>query len=51
MSCVPRIKFHNKEIAEAYRCGFLFPVGLFPTSPGVYHLPLRTIVQVVSCCK
>lgn len=58
MSC-PQGKFCNKEIPEAYRCGFLFSMGIFPTSPGVYHLPLKTIVQVASqscfigfiCCR
>lgn len=58
MSC-PQGKFCNKEIPEAYRCGFLFSMGIFPTSPGVYHPSLKTIVQVASqscfigsiCCR
>lgn len=32
MSC-PQGKFCNKEIPEAYRRGFLFSMGIFPTSP------------------
>lgn len=44
---VRRIGFHNKETPEAYRCGFLFSMGMFPTSPGVCCLPLEIEVQVV----
>lgn len=58
LSC-PQGKFCNKEIPEAYRCGFLFSMKIFPTSLGVYHLSLKTIVQVASqscfigfvCCR